>query len=74
MKTPIRQVLLRTSPLIVQFSKRYLKIIYRLSALNGRMCDFCEISFKCSIDQLLEYHDLIKFIAAKLLTNFTFVL
>ena len=38
------------------------------------MCGFCEISFKCSINQLLEYRDLKKFIAAKLLTNFTFAL
>ena len=38
------------------------------------MCDFCEISFKCSINQLLDYSDLTKFITAKLLTNFTFAL
>ena len=50
------------------------KILFRLSAPNGRMCCFCEISFKCSINQLLEYHDLTKFISAKLLTNFTFAL
>ena len=69
MKAPIRQVLLHTSLFIVQFSKRYLK-----AAPNGRMCDFCEISFKRSINQLLEYRDLTKFMAAKLLTNFTFAL
>ena len=38
------------------------------------MCGFCEISFKCSNNQLLEYRDLTKFIAVKLLTNFTFAL
>ena len=38
------------------------------------MYGFCETSFKCSIDQLLEYRDLKKFIAAELLTNFTSVL
>ena len=38
------------------------------------MCGFCEISFKCSINQLLEYRDLTKFIAAKFLTSFTFTL
>ena len=74
MKVPIRQVLLHTSLFIVQFSKRFLKIFYRLSAPNGRMCGFCEIYFKCSVEQLLEYPDLKKFIAAKLLTNFTFML
>ena len=38
------------------------------------MCGFCETSFKCSIDQRLEYRNLAKVIAAKLLTDFTFVL
>ena len=38
------------------------------------MCSFCEISFKCSINQRLEYRNLTKVIAAKLLANFTFVL
>ena len=67
MKAPIRQVFLDTSLFIVKSSKR-------LSAPNGGMCGFCEISFKCSIDQLLKYRDLTKFIAAKLQTNFTFTL
>ena len=44
------------------------------STVNGRTCGFCEISFKRSINQLLEYHELAKIIAAMLLTNFTFVL
>ena len=72
MKAPIRQVLLHTFLFILQFSKRYLK--NPLSVPNGRMYGFCETSFKCSIDQLFEYRDLKKFIAAELLTNFTSVL
>ena len=42
--------------------------------MNGRICGFCVISFNCSINQFLEYCDLTKVIAARLLTNFTFVL
>ena len=72
MKAPIRQVLLHTFLFIVQFSKRYLK--NPLSVPNGRMYGFCETSFKCSIDQLLEYRDLKKFIAAELLNIFTSML
>ena len=41
---------------------------------SGHICGFCEIYFQCSINQRLEYHKLTKVIAAKLLTNFTFVL
>ena len=37
------------------------------------MC-FCEISFKCYINQRLEYRNLTKVIATELLTNCTFVL
>ena len=65
-------------------SKLFLKIFERTydglyiciekSALIGRICGFCEISFKCSINQLLQYRDLTKVIAARILTNFTFVL
>ena len=42
--------------------------------MNGRICGFCIISFNFSINQFLEYCDLTKVIAARLLTNFTFVL
>ena len=42
--------------------------------MNGRICGFCVISFNCSINQFLEYCDLTKVIAARLLTYFTFVL
>ena len=38
------------------------------------MCGFCKISFKCSMNQLLEYGDLTKFIAGKLLTTFIFAI
>ena len=74
MKAPIRQVLLQASLFVVHFSKRYIDFFNEKSALNGRICDFCEISFKCYINQLLEYRDLTKVTAEKLLTNFTFVL
>ena len=78
MKAPIRKVLLKTSPFTVHFSKRYLKtpswtFFYKVSAPNGRICGFYEISFKSSINQL-EYHDLTKVITARLLTKLTFVL
>ena len=42
--------------------------------MNGRIFGFCIISFNFSINQFLEYCDLTKVIAARLLTNFTFVL
>ena len=42
--------------------------------MNGRICGFCVISFKCSINQFLEYCDLAKVTAARLLTKFNFVL
>ena len=42
--------------------------------MNGRICGFCVISFNSSINQFLEYCDIIKVFAANFLTNFTFVL
>ena len=51
--------------------------------MNGRICDFCLISFKCFINQFSSVPStsslsiachLTKAIAARLLTNFTFVL
>ena len=68
------QVFLQTSLFIVQFSKTYLKTLSQNSFINGRICGFCAISFKCFINQFLEYCDLTKVIAARLLTKFTFVL
>ena len=50
MKAPISQVLLQTSLLIVQFSKSYLKTLSWTFFMNGRICGFCEMSFKCSIN------------------------
>ena len=70
----IKQVLSQTSLLIVQFSKAYLKTLSWTFFLNGRICGFCVISFKCSINQFLEYCRLTRAIAARLLNNFTFVL
>ena len=70
----IKQVLSQTSLLIVQFSKAYLKTLSWTFFLNGRICGFCVISFKCSINQFLEYCRLTQAIAARLLNNFTFVL
>ena len=69
----IKQVLSQTSLLIVQFSKAYLKTLSWTFFLNGRICSFCVISFKCSINQFLEYCHLTQAIAARLLNNFTFV-
>ena len=66
MKVPISQVLLQTSLLIVQFSKTFF--------LCNLFQVFHQLAFKCSINQFLEYHHLTKAIAARLLTNFTFVL
>ena len=78
MKATIRQVILKTSLFIVHLSKIYLKTplwtFYEKSAPNGRICCFCEISFKRSINQLLDYRDLTKTTVPKLLTNFTFML
>ena len=79
MKAPIMKVLLKTSLFIVHFSKKYLKKPSRTffnekSAPDRCICGFCEISFKCSINQPLEYHDLTKVITARILTNFTLVL
>ena len=68
------QVFLQTSLFIVQFSKTYLKTLSQTSFMNGRICGFCANSFKCSINQFLEYCDLAKVIAARLLTKFAFVL
>ena len=75
-KAPIMQVLLHTSMFIVQLSKRYLKNPFQTISFKRTHVwhGACKISFKCSIDQLLEYRDLTQFIAAKLLTNFTFAL
>ena len=70
----IKQVLSQTSLLIVQFSKAYLKTLSWTFFLNGRICGFCVISFKCSINQFLEYCRLTQAIAVRLLNNFTFVL
>ena len=42
--------------------------------MNERICGFCVISLKCSINQFLEYRHLTKAIVARLLNNFTFVL
>ena len=47
---------------------------YEKSAPNGRIFGFCEISFKRSINLLLDYRDLTTITEARLLTNFTFVL
>ena len=66
MKAPISQVLLQTSLLIVQFSKTFF--------LCNLFQVFHQLAFKCSINQFLEYHHLTTAIAARLLTNFTFVL
>ena len=74
MKVPISQVLLQTSLLIVQFSKTYLKTLSWTFFMNGRICCFSLISFKCSINYFLEYRHMTKLIAARLLTNFTFEL
>ena len=78
MKAPVRQVFLKTSLFVVHFSKilenTLMDFFNENSAPNGRKCGFCEISFKCSINYLLEYGDKTNVIAARLLTNFTFVL
>ena len=42
--------------------------------MNRCICGFREISCNCSINQFLEYCDLTKVIAERLMTNFTFVL
>ena len=42
--------------------------------MNGRICGISVISFNCSINQFLEYCNLTEVIAARLITNFTFVL
>ena len=42
--------------------------------MNRRICGFSVIPFNCSINQFLEYCDLTEVIAARLMTNFTFVL
>ena len=42
--------------------------------MNGRICRFSVISFKCSINYFLEYRHMTKTIAGRLLTNFTFEL
>ena len=42
--------------------------------MNGRICGFCIISLNFSINQFLEYCDLTRVIAVRLMTNFTFVL
>ena len=34
------------------------------TAPNGRICGFCEICFKCSINYFLEYNDLTRVVAA----------
>ena len=68
------QVLLQTSLFKVQFSKTYLKTLSQTFFMNGRISGFCIISFNFSINQFLEYCDLTKVIAARLMTNFTFVL
>ena len=44
------------------------------SSPDGLICGFCVVSFKSFIDEILEYSDLIKFIAGRLLTSFTLVL
>ena len=52
----------------------FMDIFYKKSAPNVCIWGFCEISFKGSINQLFEHSSLTKVIAAKRLTNFTFML
>ena len=76
MKAPIRQVFLKACLFIVQFSTRCLKTLswtFFMDAQNRCISGFCEISLKGSINLLFEHNDLAKVIAARLLTNFTFV-
>ena len=49
-------------------------IFYKKSTPKGCIWGSCEISFKGSINQFFERSGLTKVIAARLLTNFTFVL
>ena len=44
-----------------------------MDAQNRCIWGFCEISLKGSINLFFEHNDLAKVIAARLLTNFTFV-
>ena len=75
-REPFRQVLLQTSLFIIQPNATCLKqlhqLFYKKSAPNG-LPAFCEISFKCSINSLLEFSDLTKVIATRLSSNFTFL-
>ena len=50
MKASIRQALLQTFLLIVQFSKTYSKTPSMTFFMNGRICGFCVITFKNSIN------------------------
>ena len=53
-----------------------MSLFYGKLASNGHMCGISSVKFlfKCSINYRLEYHNLTKVIAARLSTNFTFVL
>ena len=53
-----------------------MSLFYEKLASNGHMCGISSVKFlfKCSINYRLEYHNLTKVIAARLSTNFTFVL
>ena len=81
MKIPISQVVLQTSLPIVPFSKTCLKTLSwtffyerkHLWLLCNLFQVFHQLTFKFSINQIVEYRDLTKAIAARLLTNFTFV-
>ena len=69
MKTPISQVLFQTSCSQYSLIKHTEKYSF---FINGRICGFCVI--KRSIKKFLEYLDLTKANAARLFTNYTFVL
>ena len=47
-------------------------LCYKKSAPNSQIWGFCEITFKRSNNELLDYSDMTKVIAARLLPNFTF--
>ena len=77
MKASIIQVLSQTSLLIVQFSNLKTSswtFLMKNQLQTGAFVAFCDMSFKCSINQLLGYCSLTNVIAVRFLTNFTFVL
>ena len=80
MQAPISQVLLQTFLLIVLLSKTCLKTLSctfyerkHLPFLCNLFQVFHQLAFKCSINQFFEYHHFTNAIAARLSTNFTFV-